>query len=232
MQDMESLPAPKSSGTEDAPTFKFFSPSTWIAFLQTLFDVSTNDVVERVLYAATPYRIFTAPTESSLASKPDLYGPFWIATTALIAMTSAANIERLVVNGTAAADYSLLWTAAWFMYGSMAAVPLAAFAFTWFARSQGQTESSPLSYIQLMCLYGYSNLSLIPVSILCVIPIGLLQFIAVGAGAANSGLFIYANLWMAMEPSKMRYVVVGAALVCQAITYLGFYYVFLFSESK
>ena len=222
----------ESNQSEPVPAVSFFSPTSWMVFLQTFFDVSTAEVVERAKYAATPYRVFSAPAESSLASKPDLYGPFWIATTALIAMTSAANIERLVVNGATASDYSLLWTAAWFMYGCMGAVPLVAFAFTWFARSQGQTDSSPLSYIQLLSLYGYSNLSLIPVSVLCVVPIGLLQTIAVAVGAANSGLFIYANLWMTMEPSRIRYVVVGTALACQAITYLGFYYVFLFSESK
>jgi hypothetical protein len=193
-----------------------------------MFDVSTADVAQRLFIAATPYQLLKSEG-NILLSRPDLYGPFWIATTAIIAMTGAANIERLFTEGYASTDYSLLLTGAWFMYGCLAAVPLVAFGFAWIAKREDSNVSTQesLTYAHLVCMYGYSNLALIPVSILCVVPISIVQNIALIVGAANSGLFIFANLWKQMPVSQLRMVTVGAALICQAATYLAFYYVFL-----
>jgi hypothetical protein len=237
--DLEALPVPSGSmesgkksapsSSAEIPAVSLLSPSSWMGYLQSLFDVSTNDIVQRLIMAITPYQLFKAEG-NVLLTRPDLYGPFWIATTAIIAMTGAANIERMFVRGYAFTDYSLMLTAAWFMYGCMAAVPLVAFAFAWIARRRGASADSTetvLSYSHLLCMYGYSNLALVPVSILCVIPIPLLQTIAIAVGAANSGLFIVANLWKHMPSSQLRLVTVGAALLCQGVTYLAFSYVFL-----
>jgi hypothetical protein len=234
---IESLPVPSGpigsgpsshSQPSEIPQISWLSPSSWMAFLQAMFDVTTADVVQRLFMAVTPYSLFKAEG-NILLSRPDLYGPFWIATTAIVAMTGAANIERLFVSGVTVTDYSLMWTAAWFMYGSLAAVPLIAFAFAWIAKRRGEEQhaQSGLKYIHLVCMYGYSNLALIPVSVLCVVPIDFLQHVALILGAVNSGLFILANLWKHMPESQLRLVTVGSALVCQGLTYLAFYYFFL-----
>ena len=238
MNDIESVPtggmgaAPKSGAP--IPALSVLSPSSWLNFLQALFDVSTNEIVERLVAAATPLRLLRGSSESSLQSKPDLYGPFWIATTAIITMTGAANIERLFIEGHTGADYSLLWTAAWFLYGCLAAVPVIAYAFTWFTKHEEGTDLSTASsvsvdYTHLVSVYGYSNLSLIPVTMVCIVPIEMLHTVVLAVGAANSALFIYASLWrlMATAPARLRLVTVAAAMGCQAATYLAFYHVFL-----
>lgn len=227
--DIESLPVPSGRPiTGDVPNISLLSPSSWLVFLQAMFDVSTADVAQRLFIAATPYQLLKSEG-NILLYRPDLYGPFWIATTAIIAMTGAANIERLFTEGYASTDFSLLLTAAWFMYGCLAAVPLVAFGFAWIAKRQDSNVSTQesLTYAHLVCMYGYSNLALIPVSILCVVPISIVQNISLIVGAANSGVFIFANLWKQMPVSQLRMVTVGAALICQAATYLAFYLVFL-----
>ena len=234
-EDLEAFPVPSgpiggsasSSGSNEVPKLSLLSPSSWLAFLQAMFDVSTAEVVQRLLMAATPHRLLKGTEVSILLNKPDLYGPFWIATSAIIAMTGAGNIERLFVSGYTFTDYSLLWTASWFMYGCLCAVPLIAFLVAWILKRQGETNTFDLNYAHLVCMYGYSNLALIPVCVVCVIPNALLQEIALAIGGVNSGLFIVANLWKHMPASRLRLGVVGAALVCQAITYLAFFYVFL-----
>ena len=234
-EDLESLPVPsgslgggaQASTSTEIPKVSFLSPSSWISFLQAMFDVSTADVLDRLMLAVKPYKLLKDGQQNILLSKPDLYGPFWIATSAIIAMTGAANIERLFVSGYSYTDYSLLLTASWFMYGSLAAVPLVAFLVAWILRRQGETTNVELNYAHLVCMYGYSNLGLIPMSVICVIPVSLLQQLSLALGGANSGVFIVANLWKHMPVSRLRFGVVGAALLCQAITYLAFFYVFL-----
>jgi hypothetical protein len=194
-----------------------------MTFLEAMFDVSTADIVQRLVLAITPYQLLKAESNMIL-TRPDFYGPFWIATTAVIAMTSAANMA-----GYAFTDYSLLLTASWFMYGCICVIPLVAFLFAWFAKRQDPNSSTEtgLTYAHLVCIYGYSNLSLIPVAVMCVVPIVIAQNIALILGAVNSGLLIFASLWNHMPASQIRLVTVGSALACQAATYLAFYYLFL-----
>lgn len=213
------------------PAVSIFSPSSWTTFLQAMFDVSTSDILGRIMYAAMPWQSVVG--ESPFSTKPDFYGPFWIATTAIITMTGAANIERLFVQGREGTDYSLMWTAAWFMYGCLIAVPVIVYGFTVVTKQTGSqepgAEQQGVNYMHIFSVYGYGNLALIPVSLLCVLPARLVHVVAIAVGAAISGLFIRANLWKLLPQSQLRVVVVGAALICQAATYLAFYHLFLSS---
>jgi hypothetical protein len=197
-----------------------------MTLLQSTFDVTTSEVLERLIIAAAPFKLVHSPSDT-LVKKPDLYGPFWIATTSIIAMTGAANIERIFVSGNVNTDYSLLWTAAWFVYGSMALVPLAVYAFTIFANNSA--PSCKIDYLHLICVYGYSGLSLIPVVLLCTIPSMTLQKCLLAAGAFNSSLFICLNLWHLLQSANptLRQLTVGLAVACQGASYLAFFYIFL-----
>merc|ERR1719160_1036814 len=55
---------------------------TVLAHAQTLFDVSTEDVVKRMKLALWPFKNDGPCTD--FRSRPDFYGPFWIATTAVL----------------------------------------------------------------------------------------------------------------------------------------------------
>lgn len=149
-------------------------------------------------------------------------------------MTGAANIERMLTIGHSGTDYSLMLTAAWFIYGCMFLVPAVVYSFTFFTKRNAAASSTPeelglvdINYTHVLSVYGYSNLSLVIVTALCAVPIPTVHTVALIAGAVNSGLFIYVNLWKLLPESKTRLVVVGAALACQAATYLAFYSIFL-----
>ena len=208
--------------------FSWKSPSSWIGSFQKFFDVTSDEVVDRLKGAANPIRASNSGDGDSLLAKPDLYGPFWIMTTAIIAMTGAANIERMFLDSTRTSpDYSLMWTAAWCVYGSILVLPVFVYSFTLFsAPSLGEYK---VNYSHLLCVYGYSGVSLIPAVLACTVPWLSLQRVVLAAGAANSGLFIHQKLWnlMSPAPSTLRLFTVVTAIACQAICFLAYYFLFL-----
>lgn len=221
-----------TSGSKSDSTSAFLSilkPSVWVTYLQSLFDISTDDVKQRLTLSFLPYKLIAATEQPSLATKPDMYGPFWIATTAVIFMTASANYEKVISSSGeyVYADYSLTWTAAALLYGCLAAVPVAVYSIGWITglASQGST----IDYKHIMCVYGYSNAPVLPVSILCALPLGIVQKIFLLVGFVTSAMFIYGNLWRPLEtlPDRLRLIVVVSSLACQAITYLTFEIAFL-----
>ena len=68
-----------------------------IEYYQKYFNVSTNDVIYRVLGSMTPML-----TQSFLLNKirpnPDLYGPFWITSTLIFSIAISGNILSFLSN--------------------------------------------------------------------------------------------------------------------------------------
>merc|ERR1712039_842438 len=101
-----------------------------LTYMQRLFDVSTDDVVQRLRLVLLPY----PPPPGGGATedfkiRPDFYGPFWIATTAVLFLAATGNFARLVEIGDHAnfkADYGLISLAAMMIYGCLLIVPLVA----------------------------------------------------------------------------------------------------------
>ncbi len=82
MQGMGSSgPAGQGGGTmlfSFLPKFMFCFD---LEYLQTFFDVSTDDVVRRTKAALIPQKVATQEAILDFRSKPDFWGPFWICTT-------------------------------------------------------------------------------------------------------------------------------------------------------
>lgn len=225
------LPTGGMTATQPAatlPTISLLSVGSWMQLLQALFDVSTADVTHRIWLGLSPIKTLkSGKFETVLADRPDMYGPFWLATTAVVAMTGAANIERIFI-AAAPPDYSLMWTAAWFVYGSLLVVPLAVYGCSWLLTHNDPSAVS-VNYAHLLTVYGYSNLALVPMALLCMLPFGLWQKLLLGVGFGHSSLFLFANLWRFSESlhQRLRLAVFGITIACQAATYLAFYHVFL-----
>ena len=89
--------------------------------------MSTDDVVRRLklLLPSTKDPL----TSEELRQRPDFYGPFWVATTAVLFLAATGNFARLVESphpGLFRADYGLVPLAATLVYGGLIAVPLLA----------------------------------------------------------------------------------------------------------
>ncbi len=97
-----------------------------------------------------------------MEGNPDLYGPFWIATTVVVILFMTGTISQYLQSesrGYFAYDFKLLSGAAGLIYGYTLFIPLGLWAtLRWFG-----SESANL--MECWALYGYANLVWIPVSL-------------------------------------------------------------------
>lgn len=187
-----------------------------LAYAQTLFDVSTDDVVKRLRLALVPYPLPDG-VNNEFRTRPDFWGPFWVATTAVFFLAATGNFARLLEQGDSKkfkADYGLVSIAATMIYGALIAVPLVTRAILYFT---GQ-EANTINFRQMICVYGYSLAPAIPVSVLCLLPFGGLRWIMVFLGLALSLVFIRGNLWtdIAVEAPSLKWGMIGMVIVAQA----------------
>ena len=99
---------------------------------------------------------------ADVAGNPDLYGPFWIATTVVFVMFVVGNMAVSVDSYTRGTEYtpnfSHLSLAATVVYSYVTFVPLVLWlGFRYY--------SIPASLVQLWCLYGYALAVFVPVSV-------------------------------------------------------------------
>lgn len=122
-----------------------------LSFYAQFFDVDTNEVLRRCRAVAFPYSNFL----DVLDGNPDLYGPFWIATTVVVILFLTGTISQyLAREGKThfAYDFTLLSGAAGLIYGYTFVIPAALWgALKWF-----KAESANL--LECVTLYGYANL--------------------------------------------------------------------------
>ena len=62
------------------------------AYYQSLFDVDSDDIVQRLAWSSFPRPKFTSNfAKEKIKSKPDLYGPFWICVTLVFSIAIAGK---------------------------------------------------------------------------------------------------------------------------------------------
>jgi len=181
-----------SSGSSNAPKRPIFT----LSFYAQYFDVDTAEVLKRCWAALFPRASFL----DLLDGNPDLYGPFWIATTVVFILFLAGTMNWKLggEEGVGRYDWGLLSGSAGLVYGYTGIVPIALFfTLRWFG-----SESANL--LECWCLYGYANLIWIPVALVSWSHIIILNYIFVGAGFALSATFLVRNLYPVLSATDMR----------------------------
>ena len=181
-----------------------------LSFYSQFFDVDTNDVLNRCAAALFPRRPFL----DVLDGNPDLYGPFWIATTVVFILFLAAYISRSPVGEQGGPDspydFRLLSGAAGLIYGYTFVIPVALWGvLRWFG-------SEAANVLECWALYGYANLIWIPVALISWSTLDLLNWIFVAAGFAISAFFLIRNLWpvvSAVDQKISRVIVIIVVLL-------------------
>ena len=91
-----------------------------LSFYAQFFDVDTSTVLNRCRAALIPFLPNTPPFLDIMDGNPDLYGPFWIATTVVVILFLAGTIShKLATEGKKhfEYDFALLGGAAGLVYG-------------------------------------------------------------------------------------------------------------------
>lgn len=129
-----------------------------IGYYQQFFDVDTSQILHRCRSALYPRQNFLDVLEGN----PDLYGPFWIATTVVVILFLTGTISQyLAKTGSThfVYDFRLLSGAAGLIYGYTLFVPVGLWGvLRWFG-------SESANVLECWALYGYANLIWIPVAL-------------------------------------------------------------------
>ena len=138
-----------------------------------------------------------------LDGNPDLYGPFWIATTVVFILFLAGTISQYLGarksgNELFGYDFTLLSAASGLIYGYTFVIPVALWGvLRWFG-------SEGANVLECWALYGYANLIWIPVALISWSPISALNFVFVALGFVASAVFIVRNLWPVVRATDAR----------------------------
>ncbi|WWC65313.1 uncharacterized protein I303_107930 [Kwoniella dejecticola CBS 10117] len=180
-----------------------------LAYYQTYFDVDTDIVLKRVGMATIPRAGFIA---ENCDGQIDLYGPFWTLTTLILVLyitsTSISSITQYLSSSHANSNLPLLSTAVSVVYFYGLGLPALLWGATkWLGVGEwGVAEA--------LGLYGYAMGVYIPVSLLCLIPVGILRWVLVFGGAASSGYFLVQNIYpvLASADNKMTRLLIIAVI--------------------
>eukprot|EP00440_Ansanella_granifera_P067592 gb/GFBE01073320.1/.p1 GENE.gb/GFBE01073320.1/~~gb/GFBE01073320.1/.p1 ORF type:complete len:373 (+),score=74.77 gb/GFBE01073320.1/:1-1119(+) len=204
----------------------------WMLTLaQSLFDVSTEDIVKR-LKLVMPYPPPDSSTAEELRARPDFYGPFWIATTAILFLAATGNFARLLESEHPTkfkADYGLVPIAATMIYGGLLAVPVLARVSLFFTGE----EVASIDFKQMVCVCGYAMSPAIPASILCIIPVAFLRWLFVFAGLAVSLYYLRRHLLVdiSVQARWLQMTLIASPIVLQVIVFMV-YRVHFFSGTR
>lgn len=164
-----------------------------MAFFAKYFDVTTQDVVSRIIYSVLPFSKSGGTTGSTsmsfverfIRSNPDLYGPLWINVTLIFCIAICGNIANYFSSMDPDSwhyDFTKVGLAASTVSSYIIVVPVFLWFLFWF---RGCTAMFTL--LETICVYGYSMSVYVPISILWVFSPRLVQFILVIFGGVLSG---------------------------------------------
>ncbi|OWZ76734.1 hypothetical protein C366_06173 [Cryptococcus neoformans Tu401-1] len=184
-----------ASSVPDVP----FSPFN-LTFYQTYFDVDTTTVLKRVGMAMIPRPGFITEV---CDGQIDMYGSFWTLTTLILTLyttsTLTTSIAQYMSSSHASSNLPLLSTAtsAIYVYGLL--VPSLLWSVTkWLSVGEwGIAEA--------LGIYGYAMSIFIPLSLLCLIPVGILRWVLIGLGGISSGYFLTGNIYPVLAASDNKF---------------------------
>lgn len=171
-------------------------------YYQKFFDIDTFHVKERIIGSVLPW-----PRKNFvhvyLRRNPDLYGPFWICTTLVFAIAISGNISTFLVNlGKANYKYTpefrkvTIAATAIFSYAWL--VPLALWGvLLW--RSNKVMNLVSYSFMEIVCVYGYSLAVYIPAVIIWILPFTWLQWLSIVIALCLSGSVLVMTFWPAVR---------------------------------
>jgi len=187
-----------------------------IAYYQPYFDIDTATELDRLWRSLQPWK--TPFFRDEFDEKPDLYGPFWIATTLAFMMAAFGNLARFWTSNTADnldSDVQKISNAASWLYIALIVVPL----LIWILIKYFSVEDHHAPALaELVSLYGYSLFPYVPTCILCVVPLSWFRTTVVVLAAILSSLLLLANIYTGKlrENRKKGLPVAALIVVCQA----------------
>ncbi|KAG7505120.1 YIPF1-like [Solea senegalensis] len=186
-------------------------------YYESFFNVDTVQVLDRVKGSVLPLpgRNFI---KHYLRSNPDLYGPFWICVTLVFSVAISGNLSTFLSEmGNPAYHYRpqfhrvTIAAVVIFMYAWL--VPIGVWGFlTW--RQGSERQIGAYSFLETVCVYGYSLFIYIPTSVLWIIPFEWLRWVLIVVAMVISGSVLVLTFWpVVRDDTKLMAVATVATIV-------------------
>lgn len=177
-----------------------------LEFYQTFFDVDTRQVVSRIIGSVLPWRGRNF-VRHYIRNNPDLYGPFWICATLVFAIGVSGNLSSFLAHLYNSEKYvpnfRKVTVAATVIYSYAWLVPLALWGFlTW--RNRKISNLVSYSFMEIVCVYGYSLFIYIPVVLMWAIPYEPLHWITIVVALCLSGSVLVLTFWPVVREDQLR----------------------------
>lgn len=174
-------------------------PRFWtFDYYQSFFDVDTSQVLDRIKGSLLPHPGHNF-VRHHLRNRPDLYGPFWICATLAFVLAVTGNITLVLAQRRDPSihyspQFHKVTIAGITIYCYAWLVPLALWGFLrW---RQGTRERMGLyTFLETVCVYGYSLFVFIPTVVLWLIPVQWLQWLFGALALALSAAGLVFTLW-------------------------------------
>ncbi|XP_068192832.1 protein YIPF2 [Antennarius striatus] len=185
-------------------------------YYQSFFNVDTMQVLDRVKGSIMPLpgRNFI---KHHLKSNPDLYGPFWICVTLVFTVAISGNLSTFLREmGNPSYHYTpqfhrvSIAAAVIFMYAWLVPVGLWGFL-AWRQGSERQIRS--YSFLETVCVYGYSLFIYIPTSVLWIFPFEWLHWTLILVAMLISGSVLVLTFWPVVSSDTKVIAVATVAII-------------------
>ncbi|XP_037361709.1 protein YIPF2 isoform X1 [Talpa occidentalis] len=156
-------------------------PGFWtFGYYQSFFDVDTSQVLDRIKGSILP-RPGHNFVRHHLRNRPDLYGPFWICATLAFVLAITGNLTLVLAQRRDPSihyspQFHKVTVAGITIYCYAWLVPLALWGFLQW-RQGTQERMGPYTFLETVCVYGYSLFVFIPTVVLWLIPVPWLQWL-------------------------------------------------------
>lgn len=196
-------------------------------YYQSFFNIDTVQVLDRIKGSVIPLpgRNFV---KHHIRSNPDLYGPFWICVTLVFSVAIMGNLSTFLSKmGNPEYHYRpqfhrvSIAAITVFLYAWL--VPLGVWGFlTW--RQSVERQISGYTFLETVCVYGYSLFIYIPTSILWAIPFNWMQWLLIVVAMVISGSVLVITFWPAVrDDTKLTAFATMAVIVSlHALLAIGF----------
>ncbi|XP_078352620.1 protein YIPF1-like isoform X2 [Oculina patagonica] len=197
-------------------------PPFWtFEYYQTFFDVDSYQVVRRIVGSMVPvykknYLV------SYIRPNPELYGPFWVCATLVFTTAIAGNLASYLVNTGDhqwAYDFHKVTLAAAAIYSYAFIVPTALWGVLLWRKS-----NAGYSFLEILCVYGYSLSIYVPISVFWVAPLEWLRWLLVMIGMVLSGAVLLLTFWPAVEDDdkKVAGIILAVIFLLHGLLAVGF----------
>ncbi|XP_040216378.1 protein YIPF1 [Rana temporaria] len=196
-----------SDKTELLAGEKKAAPFWTFEYYQTFFDVDTYQVLDRIKGSVLPIpgRNFV---RLYVRSNPDLYGPIWICATLIFTITISGNLSNFLLHKGEpqyhyVPEFRKVSIAATAIYAYAWLVPLALWGFLSWRHSKVMSMVS-YSFLEIVCVYGYSLFIYIPTSVLWIIHSEILRWVLMSLAMSLSGAVLMLTFWPAVREDNRK----------------------------